>query len=762
MALRVASQRAKTAVRAETSVEALDPTGFVQRGRRLFIDTNIFMDTDPRRAGGLKRLFERCKDDIALNDNPIVVPTKVVDELRKQSGISPAGLTEERAAAVRKATNALTFLESVEPLGLVRKDLGHNSNPYADDLFVEIFSRIADKYEMCLLTLDITLRLRIRLIAAKSDRRLVAGMLNKDGQIEVDTDQVLYEKGVRKLEKMQRQIDEGTDVAKSEREAAALRPLLEDFQLTLGTASAERRPITPTRAPRETRRPQSRSPQAFSHLAKFRGPDQMLGAAVIPSEGDGVRFDSVAGTASFTLGRLLGEGGEGHVYEVSGHADLVAKIFHADHRTLHRQAKVTLLMARGLDRDGIAFPSSVITNMSGEFVGYAMSRAEGKEFQSTLMRPKRFVETYPNWTKADLVDVCISFLEKVAYLHSLNILLGDINPKNLMVEAKKSVWIIDADSWQLEGYPCPVGTAMFTAPTLKGDYADNLRTMEEELFAVATMLFMVLITGQFPYNRVGTDLDIPQLIGEGKFAFQFQGRSDQDQPDGKWKYMWSHLPFKVKKLFWHTFHRDGDRYTRRPTATEWLAVFRDYKAFFGSADDFDPMSHDVYPIRFRAFRPDTPIRDCPRCKRKNAIVGDWDDDLQSYYEPELCFDCSREGRPARQSTRTPPMAICKTCGRTVLKSSMTYGRCEECTKKATQLDPARLCSDCRRPFITFDHVEWFKGKGLDIPKSHLTASKKPCPPLAPTSGAKPRTQSTKRTVQPQKSLLARIFDWFRN
>lgn len=173
------------------------------------------------------------------------------------------------------------------------------------------------------------------------------------------------------------------------------------------------------------------------------------------------------------------------------------------------------------------------------------------------------------------------------------------------------------------------------------------------------------------------------------------------------------------------------------------------------------MSHDVYPFRFRAFRPDTPIRDCPRCQRKNAIVGDWDDDLQSYYEHELCFDCSQQGRSARQPARTPTMAICKTCGRSVLKSSMTYGRCEECTEKAAQLDPSRLCRDCNRPFITLDHAEWFKRKGRDIPKSHLMATKMPCPPTAP-SVKKPRAQPNKTPVQPQKSLLARLFDWIWN
>lgn len=143
--------------------------------------------------------------------------------------------------------------------------------------------------------------------------------------------------------------------------------------------------------------------------------------------GDEVRFDSATSGGSFALGRLLGEGGEGRVYEVVGHPNSVAKIFDSEHRTVHRQEKLTLLMARGLDRDGIGFPTAVITSMAGDFAGYAMPRAEGKELQSTVMRPKRFKEAYPNWSKADLVDVCISFLEKVAYLHSLNIVLGDIN-----------------------------------------------------------------------------------------------------------------------------------------------------------------------------------------------------------------------------------------------------------------------------------------------------------------------------------------------
>ena len=72
--------------------------------------------------------------------------------------------------------------------------------------------------------------------------------------------------------------------------------------------------------------------------------------------------------------------------------------------------------------------------------------------------------------------------------------------------------------------------------------------MQEENFAVATMLFNILMTGQYPYVRSGADTgDAAALILDGKFPYQFQGISDQDQPDGNWKFMWSHL-----RLFGHS------------------------------------------------------------------------------------------------------------------------------------------------------------------------------------------------------------------
>ena len=786
----------------------VSPEEFVATGRRLFIDTNVFMkvheDTDPARDG-LKRMFERCVETIRSNQNGVVVPTKVVDELQKQSQIDPTGLSEDRAASIRKAGDALVFLDAAEGAGLIRKDLGDVTNPYADDLFVEVFKRAAHRYEMCLITNDITLRLRIRLLAAETGRRLVTGVLTKDGLIEVEGDQALYERGTRKLERKTRHLEEGNGDGKDSSEVAALTPLLTAFQETFRVS-----PVRATPGPRKASSsttlpagiPANRAAGAFSRAPAKRAPDVVLEKVPCPNEGEDVLFVSPRrGSGSLTLGPVIGEGGEGRVFSVNGDERGVVKVFDAEHRTQHRQEKLKLLLSRGFEQEGISFPTSLITNLEGEFVGYAMPRAAGKELQATVMRPARFKRTYPNWTKADLVDVCISFLEKVAYLHSLNILLGDINPKNVMVDANKDVWIIDADSWQLEGYPCPVGTPMFTAPSVTGDYADALRTEQEELFAVATMLFMILITGQFPYARTGADGgDFSTLIKEGKFSFQFGGPSDRDQPEGNWKYMWSHLPPPVKRMFWNTFHRDGNRYQSRPSAIEWLHVFRDYKQFFGSADDFDQMSHDVYPTRFKKKDADTPEYNCAQCG--TSMIGRWQEDRQSYWTPSLCADCRlnlsrcsdcgkpkqgdalREGRcwgcnrklsyaacincgkeaPRRSLVdgrcSACQLVPCKECGTPTAKTALTYGRCAPCVKKAAELDPAWLCADCRQPFITLDHEGWFRGKGLDVPKSHQ-AIRKSCPPrLTTASPSKPTsTPMENRSTTHTKSLWERFREW---
>ena len=64
----------------------------------------------------------------------------------------------------------------------------------------------------------------------------------------------------------------------------------------------------------------------------------------------------------------------------------------------------------------------------------------------------------------------------------------------------KKVYLIDCDSYQVDSFPCPVGTQEFTPPELQGvDFRYRLRDVNNELFSLAVMLFTILMPGQKPY-----------------------------------------------------------------------------------------------------------------------------------------------------------------------------------------------------------------------------------------------------------------------
>lgn len=767
-----------------STVQLFDPVEFLQPGRRLFIDTNIFMDPDPRRAGALKRLFERSQEAILRNGNPVVVPTKVVAELEKQSRRDPEAEAEERTrAAIQKAGNALTFLEGASKGGLVIKDMGDVSNPYADDLFVRIFERFAGTYEMCLLTRDITLKMRIRLLSHRLSKRLLTAVVTKSGDLKAESDQSLFERGLRKYTLHAGNIAEGNGNFKDRSEVASLGPLLADFRKEIGVQEPAAKSVSPVAVQSAARQSgvSRLKPKPFKATSAIKPPDAVMVVTTVPEQGDRVWWESATKNGTLVLGALLGRGGEGAVYE--GDHDTVVKIFDKKHITYHRRAKIELLVGSGLQANGRCIPTATVRNSVGEFVGYAMPKVTGREAR-TIFNIRKLEKDFPEWTKSDLVDICISFLEQVQDLHSMNIILGDINPKNLMIDDRKNVFIIDADSWQLEGYPCPVGTPMYTSPRMQSKtYAEDLRSMQDELFAVATMLFQIVMTGQFPYMRTGTDGDMVQLIREGNFAFQYENHNNKDQPDGDWKYIWSHIHKPVKDLFWNTFHKDGKRYRRRPTASEWLVAFMGYKAYLSDEQaNFDPMSNDVRPIRPKAFRPDTPIRNCPNCGRKSAIAGIWNDDDQQYRVPLQCNKC-RESAAGRAAAARSAHVQCRDCGASFPKNQAKYGRCPACAKKDDErqarvntLDPARLCARCGKPFITFGNVDWHTRSGKSIPTTHKRGVGGVYPPgcvpsqsaHTPTSGkpsVRTRTPSKPPTVSSSpapKGFWARIGAWFKD
>ena len=180
------------------------------------------------------------------------------------------------------------------------------------------------------------------------------------------------------------------------------------------------------------------------------------------------------------LTRKIGAGGEGSVFETNVGRDsaYVAKIYRRDKLTEIKCAKTELMIAKGIECQGICFPVALIKNEKEESVGFLMPRAKGYELGKSVFLPKLLQARFPQWTRKDTIQLCLTILHKIKYLNDRGIILGDINGQNILVASPTEVYFVDCDSYQIGNYPCPAGTAHFTPPEAQGrSYETFLRTL---------------------------------------------------------------------------------------------------------------------------------------------------------------------------------------------------------------------------------------------------------------------------------------------
>lgn len=367
----------------------------------------------------------------------------------------------------------------------------------------------------------------------------------------------------------------------------------------------------------------------------------------IPSEGDIV---SSGDHGRVRLLKTLSAGGEGTIFETD-RGDRVCKIYHKDRLTSSRQRKIELMLSRKIVKEGICWPVDFVTNSSGQFVGYLMPRAKGKPMQHTMFVKPVLEKSFPAWSRIDLVNLCIAFLDKIAYLHSLNIIVGDINPLNVLVtDQSNNLWIVDTDSFQIEGFPCPVGTVNYTAPEIQGiNYAEFMRTREHELFAVATMLFMILHPGKPPYAQQGGG-DPADNIKKQNFAYPYGKDISGKAPEGPWQNIWANLPGKIKEAFWNTFKNN-----QRIDVADWKKLLKLYRSEILKGWH----SNEIFPTTFKIVDPIEVV--CGNCSEKVTASEKRYQRMISEGKPYYCGKCmanirlqilARKAREANQSVKS--------------------------------------------------------------------------------------------------------------
>ncbi len=399
-------------------------------------------------------------------------------------------------------------------------------------------------------------------------------------------------------------------------------------------------------------------------------PDKILPLSALPAIGDTLTT-APDGRDAHILKEEIARGQEAVIYKTK--TSLVAKIYHAECRTARRMEKLRLLLnTPNLAYACICFPKALLYNGEGEIVGYLMSMAKGEPLSRLLDDCDSWKELFPDWTREDLVQLAFTILDKIKFLHSRNILLGDLDPANMLVVSQKEVYFVDMDSVQLNDLPCPTGKPLYTPPELlkrhKGepyDFSGTMRDIGNEDYALAVLVFRILMVGYLPCTQPVGEVDADAVMQKWGSSLIW----NRTNPPAKelltgW-YIWSHMTLKLRKIFRKIFTEGSSGETRSPynvqerlSAKQWCLELSGYmQTLKGWRKEMDTF-----------------------CLKKKCSMEDVEANLVDgcMIDPQSFVIC------ASRAKRTPGEIYrsCTDCGSEFLQSQLTDGRCQECRKHA--------------------------------------------------------------------------------
>lgn len=279
------------------------------------------------------------------------------------------------------------------------------------------------------------------------------------------------------------------------------------------------------------------------------------------------------------LDELIGKGGEGSVFAIDGKPSLAAKIFHQSPLTHETTAKLQAMAARrtqGLD--GIAaWPRSIVYSpLTNEPCGVLTPRVRDARHLHELYGTSARRRFFPQARWFHMVLAARNAAAAFDKLHESDIVVGDVNQGNLLVDETMRVRFIDCDSFQIKTgeqiFACPVGAPHFTPPELQGmKLRDVERTVDHDRFGMAILIFHLLFVGRHPFaGRFFGDgeLTIERAIAERRFAFSNDKSATLMEPPPA-SLRLDDLPPAIGQLFERAF-RQPDGVANRPAAREWV------------------------------------------------------------------------------------------------------------------------------------------------------------------------------------------------
>ena len=293
----------------------------------------------------------------------------------------------------------------------------------------------------------------------------------------------------------------------------------------------------------------------------------------------------------------IGAGGQGQVYSCQlGNQILAAKLMQQVD-----DDKVRALQAlEGRCGSMATLPRHLLyedrKGSRGRLVGYAM-RYVDKEKSISAARLFNFEEIsrLKRYTWKDSVLAALRLAESVEHLHRHGVVIGDLNPENVVFEQQlasngNTAWratMLDTDSFQLEApggqrFHCPVSRPAYTAPELIGcDFRSTWREVSSDSFSLAVLIYQLLLHDH-PYdnaiNSAEPNLDVTTKIRRGLYPHgpvALPGlRPGPYRPAPK------EITLSIDQAFRRCFSGQQGLFIRdlRPSANEWIQLLRDLYA----------------------------------------------------------------------------------------------------------------------------------------------------------------------------------------
>jgi len=292
----------------------------------------------------------------------------------------------------------------------------------------------------------------------------------------------------------------------------------------------------------------------------------------------------VTGTGkTIEIGRELGKGGEGSVYEVPANHHWVSKLYNAHHQPdASKQAKLRF-MANTADKELLsyaAWPQETLHKTpNGPIVGFLMPKVSGRVPIHMLYSPAHRRQDYPQAAWDFLLFAARNTAAAFAAIHNRGHVLGDVNQGNVLVGADSKVVLIDTDSFQINAngttHLCKVGVTHFTPPELQGvaSFDRMPRTSKHDNFGLALLIFHLLFGGRHPYSGVPLRADAGEALEKDIQAFRYAYAPDGQRrgfnPPPK-SIPISILPDPIQAMFTLAFTENG--VNGRPTAQQWVTA----------------------------------------------------------------------------------------------------------------------------------------------------------------------------------------------